>query len=127
MSNKLFPSFKDNPAAAMSSLVVVTLLLAVVPFFAGHFPGNPIVPGVILLEALAQTLAYGVLRGAPGQRVLLTGIEHGRFRQPVVPGQRVVFEVKPERTVMGVTQATGVVSVEGDVVAQATVKGFVGK
>ncbi len=97
------------------------------PFFEGHFPGNPIVPGVILLEALAQTLAYGVLRQTPGQKILLTGIEHCKFRQPVLPGQQVFFEVKPERTVMNVTQATGVVSVGGAMVAQATIKGYVGK
>ena len=58
MSNKLFPSFKDNPAAAMSSLVVVTLLLAVVPFFAGHF-GNAWVR-IIDFALLYVMLALGL-------------------------------------------------------------------
>ncbi len=58
------------------------------PVFAGHFPGNPIVPGVILIAGMLQALASWADGG-----VCVKGIERARFRRPVVPGDEVVFEV----------------------------------
>lgn len=97
------------------------------PFFAGHFPGRAIVPGVLLLEGLAQTMAYGVRLGKPGAEVLLTGLEKTRFRHPVVPGDTVTFEVVPVRTLLGVTTAEGTVRLDGRRVASAIVKGYAGR
>jgi beta-hydroxyacyl-ACP dehydratase FabZ len=68
------------------------------PFFQGHFPGRPIMPGVLICEALVQ--AGGLLAAcsgdgiAAGSVVVLVGIEHARFRQPVVPGDQLRLEVE---------------------------------
>ncbi len=68
------------------------------PFFAGHFPGRPIMPGVLICEALAQAgglLASCSRDGTPRERgVVLAGLEHVRFRRPVVPGDQLRLEVE---------------------------------
>ena len=75
--------------------------------FPGHFPGRPVVPGVVMIEALAQTLAcLGSLTGAHGQAVL-TGVEKARFRGMAVPPVRLLFEVEVTDQRMGVTWAKG--------------------
>ena len=66
------------------------------PFFQGHFPGAPVMPGVLIVEAMAQVGAVLLLRGVPERRdklVYFAGIDQARFRRPVVPGDQVRFEV----------------------------------
>lgn len=95
------------------------------PFFAGHFPGDPLVPGVILVEGLAQTLAYLALRQTGGGTVLLTGIEVGKIRRPVRPDETVTYTVRVTRARRQLVIADGEVTVGDERVLTATLKGFV--
>jgi 3-hydroxyacyl-[acyl-carrier-protein] dehydratase len=96
------------------------------PFFAGHFPGHPIVPGVLLLEGLAQTMAYYALVHQSAPDVLLLGVERARFRAIVEPGTEVTFEVEMGEQRFGLNIGRGWVRVGGHTVAEATLKGFAG-
>lgn len=96
------------------------------PFFAGHFPGRPIVPGVLLVEGLAQTLAYFALRHRPAARVFLVGIDKARFRSVVEPGQLVRLEVQVGEERFGMLTARGVARAGGAKVADATLIGYSG-
>jgi len=67
------------------------------PFFAGHFPGYPIVPGVLIVEAIAQAggaLLLTEVAGRDGKLMFFTGIERARFRKPVLPGDQLRIEVE---------------------------------
>lgn len=85
------------------------------PVLAGHFPGDPIVPGVLLVEGLAQTLAYWSRRRDPEARLLLTGVDRCRFRRQVRPDEPITFEVAVERELMGTVHGHGTGEVAGQV------------
>ena len=94
-------------------------------FFSGHFPDRPIVPGVILIEGLAQTLAYLALQQTQAKTVLLAGVDQCRIRQPVYPNQTVHYHVTIERVRTNWVFAQGEVRRDETIVLSAKLKGFI--
>jgi len=92
------------------------------PFFEGHFPGHPVMPGVLVLEALAQAsaiLAYRSTGFDPSQKVTyLMAIDGAKFRKPTVPGDRLELEVEVLRFKGSILKTRGVAKVDGEVVAE---------
>ena len=98
------------------------------PFFSGHFPGAPVMPGVLQIEALAQVGAILALRefeDSDSKIPFFTGIEDGKFRRPVVPGDTLTLEVTTLRIGSKVQKMRGVASVEGQVTAEATITSII--
>jgi 3-hydroxyacyl-[acyl-carrier-protein] dehydratase len=94
------------------------------PFFTGHFPGFPVMPGVMIIEAMAQAGGILVTKVAPhtrGKLMFLATVEEAKFRKPVMPGDQLRIEVKLARLKTTVAKMQGVVTVDGQVVAEATV------
>ena len=94
------------------------------PYFAGHFPGEPVMPGVLIVEALAQVGA-AVMLSCPefkGKLVYFGGIEHCRFRKKVVPGDVLMLEVEMirQKGPLGVGKATATVDGKTAVTAELT-------
>jgi 3-hydroxyacyl-[acyl-carrier-protein] dehydratase len=94
------------------------------PFFAGHFPDFPVMPGVLIIEAMAQSAGVLVLKSIPDRDrklVLLVAIENARFRRPVVPGDTLRMEMKVIKRKASVAKMAGIATVDGQVVAEAEV------
>lgn len=95
------------------------------PFFPGHFPGHPVMPGVLLVEAMAQVagiLVYRSDESVTGKVTYFTGIDNARFRKPVMPGDQVRFEVETTGNKRGIWFFTAKALVEGKVVTEAELK-----
>jgi 3-hydroxyacyl-[acyl-carrier-protein] dehydratase len=95
------------------------------PFFPGHFPHRPVMPGVMILEALAQAagiLAFRTADVVPTEdtKFYFVGIDDARFRKPVVPGDQVVLKARLERAIRGIWKFSTSAEVDGQEVASAT-------
>jgi len=93
-------------------------------FFQGHFPGHPVMPGVLIIEAMAQTAAVLVVQTlgpqASGRLVYFMSIEGAKFRRPVVPGDQLRIHIQKERQRGNVWKFSAVARVDGAAVAEAT-------
>ena len=94
------------------------------PFFQGHFPGYPVMPAVLVIEALAQLasiLAWKIAGRSPadGSLIFFAGIDNARFRRQVRPGDQLVLESEVQRLVRGIGKFAARAKVDGEIVAEA--------
>jgi beta-hydroxyacyl-ACP dehydratase FabZ len=101
------------------------------PFFPGHFPGRPIMPGVLIVEAMAQTAGVLVFKSLPApkfrQPVYFLGIDHVRFRKPVTPGDQLRLEVEITKHRQAIWGFKGKTLVDGKLVAEAELLAMMGE
>jgi len=93
-------------------------------FFQGHFPRHPVMPGVLIIESMAQTAGVLVVEtlgaASRGKLVYFMSVENAKFRRPVVPGDQLRIHVTKERRRGNVWRFNGIAKVDGQVVAEAT-------
>lgn len=94
------------------------------PYFPGHFPYHPVMPGVLIVEAMAQAaaiLSFKTMDTKPSDDSVyyFAGIDSARFKKPVSPGDQIILNVKIDRILKGIWKYTGVARVDGVVVAEA--------
>ncbi|MDP3088997.1 MAG: 3-hydroxyacyl-ACP dehydratase FabZ [Methylotenera sp.] len=94
------------------------------PFFPGHFPYHPVMPGVLIVEAMAQAaavLSFKTMGIKPSDDSVyyFAGIDSARFKKPVSPGDQIILNVKIDRILKGIWKYSGVARVDGNVVAEA--------
>ena len=99
------------------------------PFFTGHFPGKPVMPGVLIIEAMAQTSAIFVVetlgKEAEGKLVYFMSIEEAKFRKPVVPGDTLHIRANKQQARRNVWKFSCEATVDGVLVAEATVTAMI--
>lgn len=116
-----------EPGKKMVALKNVTISE---PFFQGHFPGHPIMPGVLIIEAMAQVggiLAYKSANGTEGQLVYFLGIDKAKFRKPVLPGDQLRIEIEVLRQRPPYWKLKGMAYVGEQLVAEAELKAMLDK
>jgi len=109
-----------EPGVSLSAIKNVTINE---PFFQGHFPGKPIMPGVLILEAMAQAtglLAFsGLIDPSESKLYILVGIDKARFRGQVLPGDQLTLQVSLKRNMRGIGMFDCKALVDDEVVAEA--------
>ncbi|MBN1468159.1 MAG: 3-hydroxyacyl-ACP dehydratase FabZ [Fusobacteriaceae bacterium] len=90
-------------------------------FFNGHFPGHPIMPGVLVIEGLAQALGVLVMGDLKDSVPYYASIDNCKFKAPVTPGDKLVYEVEILKIKGKMVKAQGVAKVDGKIVAQADI------
>jgi len=108
----------------MKRIVALKNVTMTEPFFQGHFPNKPIMPGVLIVEAIAQAGGLLLLTEVPNRDEMLmvfTGIERARFRRPVVPGDQLRIEVEVRAWRVTAARLEGKAYVDGKVAAESTV------
>tara|TARA_B100000767_G_scaffold146768_1_gene138291 strand:+ start:619 stop:1077 length:459 start_codon:yes stop_codon:yes gene_type:complete len=95
------------------------------PFFPGHFPYHPVMPGVLIVEAMAQAaaiLSFKTMDAKPSEESVyyFAGIDKARFKKPVGPGDQIILNVKIDRVLKGIWKYSGTASVSDEVVAEAS-------
>jgi len=111
-------------ATAEESLVALKNVTYNEPFFEGHFPNRPVMPGVLIVEALAQACAILASIGrddidTQNRVYYLAGIDKARFKRPVEPGDQLIFEVALVRKIKNMWKCKGVAKVDGEIAATA--------
>jgi 3-hydroxyacyl-[acyl-carrier-protein] dehydratase len=100
------------------------------PFFPGHFPGRPIMPGVLIVEAMAQTAGLLVFHSLPEEdrkkTVFFLGMDNVRFRKPVIPGDQLRLELEITKRRQSIWGFKGKALVEGKVVAEGDILAMLG-
>lgn len=118
MLDKVIDVIDDRRATGIKNVTINE------PFFQGHFPSQPVMPGVLIIEAMAQTAAVLVMhslgRERDGSLVYFMSIEQARFRKPVVPGDTLRIHVERQRNRANVWKFKGYARVDGVLVAEAT-------
>ncbi len=119
-----YPFLLVDRVIAVDGAVVRTLKNVTLnePFFTGHFPGNPVMPGVLIIEALAQSgavLALSQVEKGTRPLFVLTGIDKARFRRPVVPGDQLQMEVRVIKHHRPLWKMHAEAHVDGDLAAEA--------
>jgi 3-hydroxyacyl-[acyl-carrier-protein] dehydratase len=101
------------------------------PFFPGHFPGRPIMPGVLIVEAMAQTAGVLIFNSLPQEdrkkTVFFLGIDNVRFRKPVIPGDQLRMELEITRRRQSIYGFKGKALVDGNVVAEGDLLAMLGE
>ena len=95
------------------------------PFFPGHFPYHPVMPGVLIVEAMAQAaaiLSFKTIKTKPSEESVyyFAGIDNARFKKPVGPGDQIIINVKIDRILKGIWKYSGTAMVGNDLVAEAS-------
>ncbi len=118
MLDRVVDMIRDESATGVKNVTVNE------NFFQGHFPGHPVMPGVLIVESMAQTAAVLVVEtlgpDAAGKLVYFMTIEGAKFRRPVVPGDQLKIHVSKVRSRNNVWKFNGVARVDGVAVAEAT-------